>query len=37
MIISQSFAGTTHNEKQDLNRSIGIQFSVPHAPPPPVS
>lgn len=34
MIISQSFAGTRNNEKQDLNRIIGIQFSVHHAPPP---
>lgn len=34
MIISQSFAGANNNEKQDLNRSIGIQFSV-HMPLPP--
>lgn len=34
MIISQSFAGANNNEKQDLNRSIGIQFSVHYAPPP---
>lgn len=34
MIISQSFAGANNNEKQDLNRSTGIQFSV-HMPLPP--
>lgn len=33
MITFQSFAGANNNEKQDLNRSIGIQFSVHHAPP----
>lgn len=37
MITSQSFAGANNNEKQDLNRSIGIQFSVRHAPPPTAS
>lgn len=37
MIISQSFAGATNNEKHDLNRSTGIQFSVHRVPPPTVS
>lgn len=36
MIISQSFAGATNNEKHDLNRSTGIQFSVHGVPPPTV-